>query len=218
MSMSHRPRLTRVQLQEFKSDIKLMNRLIKSELNNGGVAIPVTASQNAYARKLSFDSFAEMSSKCVTVEHYPDFCLSSAFSELDLLDVYKLIKGTKYNGESVTLGHVSNALVEFNTRKSAPSEPTMSLVALHDFLNESELNEHEYTAECGFPNEFEVYATDDFFDSLAHGDQFLVKGGDDHCYYTLFEFKNMYTNLKMYKVVAGKWWNIDESPFCSGRK
>jgi hypothetical protein len=216
--MTNRPRIDKEQMDQLKSDIKLLSRLIIAEFKCYKTAkYPATSTQNAYARQFGFDSFSEMSMLMVATTHHSTFSLACALSAPDLLNVYENLNHQGGKTDLLEIGHINNALVEFKTRKNKPEMPTITLALLRDIINESEYCQHTYTENCGFPNEFNVEPTAEFFDTVNHEDHILVVDGGEKKYYTIAKFEHMYTKRKVFKVLSGKWWNIDESPFCSGQ-
>lgn len=216
MPTLNRPRIDETQLNQFKSDIKMLSKLIVNELQGyKSSKYPVTTTQNAYARKLDFDSFSEMNLLSVIETQNEDFCLVDVFTPCELFDIYKDIKNNC--NKKLGLSHVENAVIEFKSRDEVDEGINIKLSELRIIINDDEYNEHHYTEKCGFPSEFKVDPKGSFFKKLQHEDHFSVLDGKEKKYYTVAAFNHIYTNKKVFKILSGKWWNIDTSPFCSGQ-
>jgi hypothetical protein len=218
MYISNRPLVNKEQLEDLKVEIKLLSRLIVAELKTSKNAkYPTTSIQNSYARKFGFDSFSEMTYLCIAKTQHEDFGIEKVLSAEALYDIYKKISHKGSSSELLSVGHIANALVEFESRKKAPTKPTISLELLREVINESEYSQHHYTEKCGFPNEFNVETTSEFFDKVFSGDHIIVTNGNEKKVFTITEFEHIYSKKKVFKIISGRWWNIDTSPFCSGQ-
>lgn len=214
MTILNRPRISEEQQTQFKNDIKLFSRLLISELNTYSSAkYPTVATQNAFARKLGFDSFSEMVMLSVKESQCDDFSILNYFSESELLSIYSNLPHKGSQTAIVTMLHINNTIDEIKSRAEIPKYKTLDLSVLRHIINKSELSEHHYTENCGFPSEFKIEKTSDFFNELYHEDVFLVKDCKSKNHYTVCEFKDLYSNKKIFKILKGHWVNIDTSPF-----
>jgi hypothetical protein len=218
MFISNRPLVNKDQLADLKVEIKLLSRLIVSELKTSKNAkYNATSTQNSYARKFGFDSFSEMTYLCVAETQHQDFGIENVLSADALYEIYSSLSHKGTSAELLSVGHINNALVEFKSRKNAPTSPTISLELLREIINESEYSEHHYTETCGFPSEFKIEPTSEFFDNVFNGDHIVITDGDKKKSFTITEFEHIYSKKKVFKVISGRWWNIDTSPFCTGQ-
>jgi hypothetical protein len=213
-----KPIINKEQLESLKSDIKLINKCVVSEINaNKAAKFPVTKSQNVYSRELGFSSFSEMSLLSKPLSEHPDFSIDGYLSTSSLLNIYRNINVSDGLADKVTIDHINNALIEFKKVKYALKEPHIELSLLHEIINESQYCEHTYTKKCGFPTEFNVETTSEFFDLRQMGDHIIVANEIEKKCYTVTEFDHMYTNEKVFKIVIGRWWNLGSSPFSTGQ-
>lgn len=215
----NRPSLDKEQINDLKSDIKLLSSLIIKEINTHKAAkYPINSTQNAVSRSLNFSSFSELSINNSPHSSFVNFSLENAFSSSQILEIYSRLKHGDKHADKLTIEHIKNALVEFKKIKHSPKEPTIDILSLHEIINESSLKEHHYTYECGYPDDFKIEKESEFFDGLNHGNHFLVKKGREYRCYTLFESEHIYTKQIFFNATVGRWLETSSGAICVGNK
>lgn len=219
IKICNRPRLDEEQIIELKSDIKMINSLIKKRISLiKSSKYATTSSQNAIARELGFDSFSELSILSVNEKHHENFRIDNSLSIMQFFNAYKNLSLKDNNAKILSISDVSIALDEFKSFKNSKKEKVITLKELHKIINSSEYCGHKYTKDNEFPDEFNIDPNDDFFNNLKNGDQFKVKTENEYKYFTVSSFEHIYSKKYIFKVIVGKWYNLDSSPFCTGNQ
>ncbi|PSV00706.1 hypothetical protein [Photobacterium kishitanii] len=218
MSTAHRPRLTRSQITDFKSDTKLLARLVVNETRAfKGAKFGVTSLNNAISRALGFTSFSELVCKEVLSEAHADFDIIGALTAQQWVDVFNITSFSDHSVKPIQIERINNAISEFKKRRHQPSNPSLSAKKLLQILSETFYFDLNPSCDDGkIPNEFVVACTDEFFCDLEDWDHFLVKTNNlDYTCFTVQRYMNMYTNEPMFKVFIGRWY---ENGLCVGNR
>ncbi|MDK9789881.1 hypothetical protein [Vibrio sp. D431a] len=209
MSMSYRPRLTSQQIEQFKSDIRFLNKKIAvSVLSNNSGKYGTVKSQNAFARELSFTSMSELMSKKVFEEHHCDFSLTNSLNVQQIYNVYSSLSlnGNSKNYTKLSVGMVQDAVADLESTTVHSEEPFIGILELFEVINADKNSTHEYKEGDSYPNSFVVDAKTEFFDKLRSFDHFRVYIGKEYKCYTVEEFKHIYDGTKCFRVVRGRWY------------